>query len=379
MRWVPETLVSIWSPRRTGVSPRRLRLIRERSVWSNRARRRVRRRAGPFPIVRAVQILRYGGREHHIQKGPSIKRAHQPIAWVPLQASQTGNLIVALALAARHFRGTSGYTVGACRRRGGNVWTHRTAQLSRREARRSTVRVGAAAVCAVSVLGIVGCGGRGSSSSAATGPTLGSSTTVANVTTTTVVVGTAGSVHILATSSGGDAATASLSISKPVPVNSANVSAASGCTNIDLTRAMAVRVDATVTLTSSLSTQVTLGFSEGNAPQYLSGDQYFAATYPTGDSCQIPDTGRSDENRQVAWNHMAPDSPQSFTAWFILANAITPNSPQGDPKVLDNELFTPDITFNGVPATEQLGGDAVVHCSDGTLVVMLGPSRTCPG
>ncbi len=137
-----------------------------------------------------------------------------------------------------------------------------------------------------------------------------------------------------AADSQGDKATVSISIGSPVPLtdlNQRNVSACDGMSDLShgADQTMAIPVQITITITSSLATPVGVGLdgtdevtSGGNVG--VNENWPLWATGPGGDGpkCDSTDNG-------VAWVNVAAGQPSTWSGWLIDPEAITPDDPTG--------------------------------------------------
>jgi hypothetical protein len=136
-----------------------------------------------------------------------------------------------------------------------------------------------------------------------------------------------------ATDSQGDKATVSISIGSPTPLtdlNQQNVSACDDMSNLsyDANQTMAIPVQMTVTVTSSIATPVGIDLDgthdvasggnvdvNGNLPSWATG---------SGGGGQCDSSGGG-----VTWDSVAPGQSGTWSGWLIDPQAITPDDPTG--------------------------------------------------
>jgi len=212
---------------------------------------------------------------------------------------------------------------------------------------------------------LAGCGGGSlpsSSHSSATRavseppPTRSSTAT----TPTTQQKETGGVFFGIATDQQGDRVSVTVSIGSPTAMSSSGSSAVSAC-GADVEqqqsspqRSIAVPFKVSMTVKSSLATSVSVsldnfgfvtsgGSVDENGESTLNGTPLWAGAYSGGPTCQTwSDLGAG----VVDWSASAPKSTQTWRAWLIIPDAITPNDPSGL-DVAQNLVLQPAASISG--------------------------------
>jgi hypothetical protein len=158
----------------------------------------------------------------------------------------------------------------------------------------------------------------------------------------------------------------SVGLGPPAPMSSSDNSSLSACASTiaqeqsSADRSVAIPVSVTMTVLSSLAADVTVnvdsfgfvtsggsGNVDENGEQSLSGVPLWAEDYSNGPTCQTwNDLGAG----SVHWSSTAatPNSTQSWSAWLILPNAISPNDPTGN-DVAQRLVLQPAVSIAGSP------------------------------
>lgn len=215
---------------------------------------------------------------------------------------------------------------------------------------------------------MVGLGGCGSSASAVTTSSVSSagSTTAPNTTSPqTIVTTTTGApttptaaAVIDASDSGGDSITTTVSFGPAEPVSSSNVDqSVLGSCGFDTSRALVVAGQLHTVDNSSLAIKVEETFLWSAMDP---GAMYFVLAYTNGTQCATPD-----DNPYVQFT-VQPDQYDDFSFWIVLAGAITPDNPDGDPATLGQwVLQAPGVLLEGNPADNvSVSGLRVISCQD---------------
>lgn len=121
-------------------------------------------------------------------------------------------------------------------------------------------------------------------------------------------------------------------------------------------RELVVTLTLTTTVTSSLPVkEVDVGRIGG----YLSESKQFGFI---GDFTEGP--GCITEETHIELHTVQPHTPDNFTVWVILNEAITPNEPNPSPKRLGEgwRMWIPDVLVDGTLAGTTVQGSRVVNC-----------------
>lgn len=137
-----------------------------------------------------------------------------------------------------------------------------------------------------------------------------------------------------ASDSQGDKVTVSINVGSPTALTELNQQNVSACTDVganlsyDADRTVAIPVQVTATLTSSLATSVTVGLdgtdevtsgggvdSNGNFPYWAAESSDVSLCAASGDA--------------IFWNGLAPGQPTTWSGWLIEPEAISPDDPTG--------------------------------------------------
>jgi hypothetical protein len=131
------------------------------------------------------------------------------------------------------------------------------------------------------------------------------------------------------------------------------VSALTGICAVD-SRSLVTRVDARLTVTSSLAVPRLAVSFNSNTENYASA---MVVTYSDGPACG--------EDPSIIFTNVAPNSTRTFTYWVVYDNAVTPDSPEGDSAALGEAFFDlPTILANQAVADVPLPeGDHVINCT----------------
>jgi hypothetical protein len=206
--------------------------------------------------------------------------------------------------------------------------------------------------------------GQATTSTTSAAPTTTTTTTSPSTTTTSTTQQTAGagSFSGVATDQQGDRVSVTVGVGSPTPMSSSSSSAVSAC-DADVEqeqsspqRSIAVPFTVSMTVQSSLATSVSVGLDgfgivtsggsvDANGEQTLGGTPLWAGAYSSGPTCQTwNDLGAG----VVDWSASAatPNSTQSWSAWLIIPNAITPNDPSGL-DVAQNLVLQPAVSISG--------------------------------
>jgi hypothetical protein len=121
-------------------------------------------------------------------------------------------------------------------------------------------------------------------------------------------------------------------------------------------RSIAVPFTVSITVESSLVTSVSVGLDgfgivtsggsvDENGEQTLDGTPLWAGAYSSGPTCQ---TWNELGAGVVDWGASAatPNATQSWSAWLIIPDAITPNDPSGL-DVAQNLVLQPAVSISG--------------------------------
>jgi hypothetical protein len=129
----------------------------------------------------------------------------------------------------------------------------------------------------------------------------------------------------------GDKATIGIGVGTPTGLSSLNQVGMGTCDNesnlsYDVGQTMAIPVQITVTLTSSVATPVTVALDGSNEVTSGGGTDsngnlpYWAAASSNDAEC---------ESNAVMWNSLAPGQSDTWSGWLIDPEAITPDDPTG--------------------------------------------------
>lgn len=156
-----------------------------------------------------------------------------------------------------------------------------------------------------------------------------------------------------ASDSGGDRAAFSISVGSPVPLSQVQNSTTQLCNDQisqvagDPSRAVAVPVQISGTVTSSLSTDygVNLGFAavqSGNQIEPGPLPLLIAINYSnTGPEC----TGALEINQLIDWTSAASGAANTENLWIVVVNDITPNDPTDQNGVAHRLLLVPSFSL----------------------------------
>jgi hypothetical protein len=138
----------------------------------------------------------------------------------------------------------------------------------------------------------------------------------------------------------------------------------SGC-GVDLTQALAVRMDVNVTLKSSLPTSALLAlqaqwWSDGDMPP-----AYLLLELSDGAQCD-------QDGGHVNWSSLQPGASVDVTAWWVFPQQVTPKHPHGDLAQLGQLILQTGISFGD-------GGDQKGHDTwGGARYIRCGANATSP-
>jgi hypothetical protein len=139
-----------------------------------------------------------------------------------------------------------------------------------------------------------------------------------------------------ATDSQGDKATVSVRLGTPVPQLSLNQAELTACSSMDnitdgANQTMAIPVQITVTLMSSIATNVIVGIDGthvvapgGNANSNPNLSTPWV-TYSSDSAC----SSASGQDGLLEWNNLAPNRPVTWSGWELDPEVITPDDPSG--------------------------------------------------
>jgi hypothetical protein len=136
-----------------------------------------------------------------------------------------------------------------------------------------------------------------------------------------------------ATDGQGDKATVSITVGNPTPLTNLNQQNVNACDDFgdisaDASQTIAIPVQITVTVTSSLATSVGVDI-DGTHEVTSGGDVDVNGNLPSwatesGGGPQCDSSGGG-----VTWNNLAPGQPSTWSGWLIDPEAITPDDPAG--------------------------------------------------
>jgi hypothetical protein len=184
-------------------------------------------------------------------------------------------------------------------------------------------------------------------------------TPAARATSSTPLTGPAG--QLTATTGDGDKISATFAFSD-LEQPAAAGDALSSCSGIDTSRALVERMDVTVTVESSLAAEVAIHWNPNilYAPVTDLTGFYIASDFSDGPTCdQVDDT----LDPLVHWPSLEPGTPQTFTAYWVFSQAVSPANPQGDLKGLGQLLLQPEVLIQQSAATTTLSGPRYVQCA----------------
>jgi hypothetical protein len=141
-------------------------------------------------------------------------------------------------------------------------------------------------------------------------------------------------------------------------------------------RELAVRLELTTTVRSSLAVKVGLGDFRSSAA--ADNGTRFVMDYTEGPTCLSEEAGTE---AQVELGLLAPHVPHEFTAWVILEEAITPEHPDPSAKTLGEgwSMGIPLISLSGYPDTNTTGqGPHVIQCEAEPFIAIGTPPATAP-
>lgn len=165
--------------------------------------------------------------------------------------------------------------------------------------------------------------------------------------------------QIVATASTGDKVLVKLSFS-PL-MTPANVGGAAASCQLDMSRALVVRMVASVTVESSLATAVSIIWNPtiDYAPVNDVTGFYLVSDYSSGRSCSQVDLAG---NEQVNWPSVSAGTTVQFTGYWIFSQTISPAHPNGDLQGLGEILLEPVVLLSQSPASVVYSGDRHVLC-----------------
>jgi hypothetical protein len=103
-------------------------------------------------------------------------------------------------------------------------------------------------------------------------------------------------------------------------------------------RALVVRIDVAIDVTSPLPADVTLSFQVQGSEI---GNDVVIVGFSEGASC----TGFMN---LVSFKGLSPTNPGKTTLWYVIGNAITPNAPHGDANSLgEHSMYLANFTIAG--------------------------------
>jgi hypothetical protein len=205
-------------------------------------------------------------------------------------------------------------------------------------------------VLVTAVVGLTACGS--SSTGALPGTTPSTNTTGPAATTPTAESAPTATANYA--DSSGDTWTVSLSFGPLQPEGDVSSTVANGCNgqdgDYDPTRSLFSQVTGTITLTSSLPTELTVtgptaSVDDSNQPTGDFGQPDADAVFANG-ACN-PISGV-----ETTYSEFTQNSPQSFDFWIIYPNAVTPTSPNGDLALIRQIVFD----FPAILASGTTGG-----------------------
>jgi hypothetical protein len=224
------------------------------------------------------------------------------------------------------------------------------------------------------------------SSSAATAP---ASPAAADSPSATPAAPTTFAATGTAIDSQGDKATVSVSIGKPVPQLSLNQADLTACgiageLSYDADQTMAIPVQLTATLTSSIATTVILSMDGTNvvAPGGNANGNGNPPTWATeGDNSTCGNS--SGGVVALEWDNLAPDQPVTWSGWLLDPGVITPDDTSGS--AVNQVFFLEPVVNFGSGGSADLVADAahsqnLVNCDAGVqggpvIAVDLGVAR----
>lgn len=161
-----------------------------------------------------------------------------------------------------------------------------------------------------------------------------------------------------ATDDQGDAVHLTISIDPAVVASSIDNQTIDACSDAlasadsSLERSLAIPVHVSMEVTSGLPITVVVKLGDndqligGGVTQPAYGIRLWAMGYSDGAACGSSEDDVTDA-ADVKWASAAPNQTNNFSAWLILAGAVTPADPAGDRSSLAGLLMTPLVTLAG--------------------------------
>ena len=141
-------------------------------------------------------------------------------------------------------------------------------------------------------------------------------------------------------------------------------------------RELAVRLELTTTVRSSLAIKVGMGDFRSSAS--ADNGTRFIMDYHEGPGCL---SQAATTESEIELGLLAPHALHEFTAWVILEEAITPEHPGPAPKTLSEgwSIAIPLISLNGYPDANTTGqGPHVIRCEAEPFIAIGPPPASAP-